>query len=335
MCKKLILILMTIPFLGFGQNKTEKVATQVGAAAVITAGVIGLFKKKKDKNNTTEMQNPTKSKTSANPDGTFAVNAKPEDIVAKLYKCTYKKPSADYTESYCLWKPSLEDFSKLKQNSEDGAWSDYNINLTLAAAVDTVMAFRQNGIDNIVIAVASHELNDYGGIADFHSSGAFTGFIRMQNTDGKLLKLTSTDKLMLYTGSFGNNGDVNILKLDDENNFYKITDSQMHQGFADTVVMYYDLNGKAVMSYDDHNSAGYNPDDYEDSETKMDIDKVNKTIKLISINQRYKNEKLVKNAKETIATYQYGNGTITEIPTPKPAIAIQKTTAVKKTTKKK
>ena len=53
MCKKLILILMTIPFLGFGQNKTEKVATQVGAAAVITAGVIGLFKKKKDKNNTT------------------------------------------------------------------------------------------------------------------------------------------------------------------------------------------------------------------------------------------------------------------------------------------
>jgi len=334
--KKFILTLILVPALVFSQNtKTEKVMNDVGTAVGVAAGVIGLFKKDKSKtdnkaNNKTDNKAQNKTTAITNSDGTFPVNAKPEDIVANLYKCTYKKVAYPEGESQtlCIWKPTPADFTKLKQNSDAGAWTDYekDPNLALAVEVDTVMAFQKNGINNIVIAASSHELNDYGQIADYHVSGAFTGFIRMQTTDGKTMKLISNDKLMLYSGSFGSSGQVSLLKLDDENIFYGITDSQMHQGFEDIFVTYYDMNGKVVIEYDDHNSGGHNPDDYEESETKMDIDKTNKIIKLVSTNQRYKKEKLIKTTKQIVATYQYGNGTITEIKKP----AVKKTTTTKK-----
>ena len=99
----------------------------------------------------------------------------------------------------------------------------------------------------------------------------------------------------------------------------------------------FSLSGELLFSYRSNGfwgGAGERYAENSSSETEMKIDKVNKTITLIE-NSFYTTKKGSKKTKETVGTYQYGNGTITEIPTPKPAIAIQKTTAVKKTTKKK
>ena len=91
--KKLILISILVPALVFSQNtKTEKVMNDVGTAVGVAAGVIGLFKKDKNKtDNKTDGKTQNKTTAITNSDGTFPVNAKPEDIVESVYKCNYKK----------------------------------------------------------------------------------------------------------------------------------------------------------------------------------------------------------------------------------------------------
>lgn len=305
---------MTIPFLGFGQSKTEKVATQVGAAAVVTAGVIGLFKKKKDKNNTTETQNTVKSKTPANPDGTFPINTKPEEIVAKLYKCTYKKlNTVSGEDSYCVWNPTIADFDKLRQNNEEEYknWIK-DTKITLATQIDTVLTFKQSGIDNIVIITKSEEYSDR---EELYLGSGNKGFMRFQTTDGKHMKLVSNDKLVtgFLTLMFEK---PKILQLDEDNIFYDVPYTEGgaggHTEHYDNV---YSLDGKLLVNYQSSSDwSNFETGGYTTSETEMKIDNINKTIKLIESNASYnKKGKLIKSTKETIATYQYGNGNITEI----------------------
>lgn len=306
---------MTIPFLGFGQNKTEKVATQVGAAAVVTAGVIGLFKKKKDKNNTTEMQNPTKSKTSANSDDIFSVNAKPEDIVASVYKCTNKNFD-EYTKR-CVWKPTATEINELRQNSKD----DYNdwLNdpkLMLAAEVrDSVLTFKQNGIDNVVITttLSSYSLDDKTSAPGWSHIG---GFLQFQTTDGKKMKLLKNKMVLPEIGSVG---DAEILKIDAENIFYSVVSWEGGTAAHDMQQQnIYSLDGDFLLSYiTQFVSAGQQQESYE-----MKIDETNKLIKIVEPKIiADKKGKVIKETYKTITTYQYGNGTITEmkISTPKKA----------------
>lgn len=316
MYKKIILILMTIPFFGSGQNKTEKVATQVGAAAVVTAGVIGLFKKKKhkDKNSSTETQNTTKNKTSTNSDGIFSVNTKPEEILFNVYKCASYKDfevevfTNDKTgeiiyqkQKHCVWKPTIVDFGKI--DDERAKYLKENMP-TLATKVDTVMSFQQNGISNVAIATVSSSVSEDGNLDTFHAASALTGIIRLQMTDGKTMKLISDNKIMMESGAWGKPGYLKLLQIDDENIFYEISWSDMHQGNVDTFFNYYDLNGNLVMDYQDYdNSAGFGKGS---SNTKMNIDKINKTIKLTTIEGKRKKTR----------TFQYGNGTITEVKQP-------------------
>lgn len=312
--KKLILILMTLPFFGFGQSKTEKVATQVGAAAVVTAGVIGLFKKKKDKNSTTETQNPTKSKTSANPDGTFPINAKPEEILFNIYKCpSYKDFEVEVStnektgeiifqkQKHCIWKPAIEDYGKIDEEQKKYIKEQM---ITFATKVDTVMTFTQNGVKNIIIATLSSSFTDDSGLDSYHAASAITGIIRLQTTDEKNMKLINNDKIMMLSGAWGKPGKISILQIDDENIFYEMSWWDMHQGNVDTFFNYYDLNGNLVMDYQDYdNSGGFGKGS---SNTKMNIDKINKTIKLTTVEGKRKKTK----------TFQYGSGTITEIKQP-------------------
>ena len=325
MIKKLILILMTLPFLGFGQSKTEKVATQVGAAAVVTAGVIGLFKKKKDKNNTTEAQNTAKSKTTANPDGTYPVNTKPEEILFNVYKCSnYKDFEVEVStnektgeiiyqkQKHCVWKPSIEDYGKIDEEQKKFIKEQM---LTFATKVDTVMTFTQNGIKNIVIATLSSSFTNDSKLDSYHATSAITGIIRLQATDEKNIKLISNNKIMMLSGAWGKPGKISILQIDDENIFYEMSWWDMHQGNIDTFFNYYDLSGNLVMDYQDYdNSGGFGKGG--SSETKMNIDKMNKIIKLTTVEGKRKKTR----------TFQYGNGTITEIKQP---------VSSKNTTKKK
>ncbi len=80
--KKFIFISLLIPILSFSQNtKTDKVLNQVNSVSEVAGNVIGLFKKKKDKTNTTESQNTASNKTSSeNP------NAKAIDFYELLTK---------------------------------------------------------------------------------------------------------------------------------------------------------------------------------------------------------------------------------------------------------
>ena len=330
MMKKLILTLITIPFFGFGQSKTEKVATQVGAAAVVTAGVIGLFKKKKDKSNTTETQNPTKSKTSANPDGTYPVNTKPEEILFNIYKCpNYKDFEVEVAtnektgeiiyqkQKHCVWKPELADFGSF---DEERAKYLREYAPTLATKVDTVMSFKQNGINNTILATGSYFISENNDIESSHVASVLTGIIRLQSTDGKSMKLVSNQKIMTESGAWGKPGRISILQIDDENIFYKMESSDMHQGVVNSLTDIYSLDGNLLIGYEDYDSSAMNDENYDTHETKMEIDQVGKIVKLISSNKTYKKGKVIKNSK-SIKTYQYGNGTITEmkISTPKKA----------------
>ena len=90
--KKSILIVILIPFLCFSQNtNTDKVVNQINSATDIANSVIGLFKKNKNVDKKSDKKTNNKNSAAITSDGTFSFNAKPEDIVAKLYKCTYKK----------------------------------------------------------------------------------------------------------------------------------------------------------------------------------------------------------------------------------------------------
>ncbi|MCG2792386.1 MAG: hypothetical protein L6262_02410 [Weeksellaceae bacterium] len=325
--KKTIYLILLLPLLCFSQNtKTNQVVDQANAAVNVANNVIGLFKKNKNKDKTETPKTDDKTSKNNNSDGSFPEKARPEDIVRSIYKCSYKNIG---DKNYCVWKPTPQDFGKMKQNS-NGTWTDMDPNLILATEVDTVMTFQQNGTNKMVIATASHELNENGGIADYHAAGAYTGFIQMQITEEKTLMPISIDKLMLYSGSFGNSGEVGLLKIDDNNMFYEVTDSQMHQGVSDTGYSYYDFSGKSVLGYWDSDNGGFDPDNYDTSETKMEIDKINKLIKLVTVNQHYTKGKLIKSSKETVGNYQYNNGTITKIEQPLTTKPAAKTSAKKK-----
>lgn len=291
MNNKLILISVFIPALFFSQNpKTEKVLNDVNTAVGVAGAVIGLFKKDNNK---------TDNKTTAtiNSDGTFPVNAKPEDIVAKLYKCTYKKLQEYNNKIYCVWKPTTADFSVLNQNNKDDDFKrEQAPNLILATQIDTIMTFKQNGISNIVIATAS-----WDNPMDCFACGAYTGITRFQTTDGNTMKLISNNKIMIQSGAYGRPVNISILQIDDENVFYKMINEGSHQGESFYNGSLYDLNGNYVM----------------DSDEELKIDKANKIIKSIYYDD---------NGKKKIRTYQYGNGTITEIKQP----AVKKTTTTKK-----
>lgn len=299
--KKLILISILVPALVFSQNtKTEKVMNDVGTAVGVAAGVIGLFKKDKNKtDNKTDGKTQNKTTAITNSDGTFPVNAKPEDIVASVYKCTYKKLEQYNNGTYCVWKPTTADFNTLNQNNKDDERyykREEAPDLILATQVDTIMEFKQNGVSNIVIATAS-----WDNPMDCFACGAYTGISRFQTTDGKTMKLISNDKIMMESGYGGRPADISILQIDDENVFYKMTVDGSHHGENFYGVIVYDLNGNNVI---------------ENGVEELKINKTNKTIKL-----RTDDGNGVKTR-----TYQYGNGTITEIKQP----AVKKTTTTKK-----
>ena len=303
--KKLILISILVPALVFSQNtKTEKVMNDVGTAVGVAAGVIGLFKKDKSKtdnkaNNKTDNKAQNKTTAITNSDGTFPVNAKPEDIVASVYKCTYKKLEQYNNGTYCVWKPTTADFNTLNQNNKDDERyykREEAPDLILATQVDTIMEFKQNGVSNIVIATAS-----WDNPMDCFACGAYTGITRFQTTDGNTMKLISNNKIMIQSGAYGRPVNISILQIDDENVFYKMINEGSHQGESFYNGSLYDLNGNYVM----------------DSDEELKIDKANKIIKSIYYDD---------NGKKKIRTYQYGNGTITEIKQP----AVKKTTTTKK-----
>ncbi len=315
MMKKLILTLMTIPFFGFGQSKTEKVATQVGAAAVVTAGVIGLFKKKKDKNDTSKTQNTTEGKISTNTNGMFSVNTKPEDIISSVYKCTYKKlKTVGEEENFCVWKPTITDFDKLKQNVDEYEYKNWieSPKVMFATEIDTILTFKQKGIDNIIIVTKS---DNYSDKEELDLGSGNKGFTRFQTTDGKQMKLVSNDKII--TGYLTMMFDkTTILQIDDENIFYNVPYTEGGAGgHTEHYNNIYSLDGKYLLGYQSSSdSSNYDTGGYSESKTEMKIDGINKTFKLIESSSNYnKKGKLLKSTKEIVAAYQYGNGMITEI----------------------
>ena len=311
--KKLVLLIL-IPIFCFSQNtKTDKVLNQVNTAAGVASGVIGLFKKNKNNDNTDNKTDTKGGKTSdqslknATPDGTFPLNAKPEDILAKVLKCTNKTLKTGYEEvgNFCVWKKDKTLF---------------------ATKIDTVLNFNQNGIDNIVFTTITTETeytdNNWGN----------PGFIRFQKTNEKEMKLVNNkdfeiaeDFITMYAPE-----SLKLLKLDEDNIFYEIyyVDGVAFRGSTIMIKQFFDLNGKNLMEYEDYsNDGGGSYGNGGSKDTKMEIDKINKIIKLVSNEKEYVKRKL-KVIKET-KTYQYGNGTITEIKQP----ATVKPTV--KTTKKK
>lgn len=314
--KKLILISILVPALVFSQNtKTEKVMNDVGTAVGVAAGVIGLFKK--DKNKT---DGKTQNKTTAitNSDGTFSVNAKTEDIVASVLKCTYKK---FYDEQFCIWKTEPKDFSKIETLFEDDKDRIKYLteqNSILATKIDTVISFKKNGVSNVVLGISSFSTDGDGVYVDCNACSALIGIIRLQETDGQQMKLAHLEKVLIEAGGAGCQK-IDVLNLDDDNVFYEIKESMAYKGGERYfTARYFDLNGNIVTRFDDD---GYCTD------YKTEIDRTNKTFKLIHSEENYNIKgKRIKSKKETVATYQYGNGTITEIKKP----AVKKLTITKK-----
>lgn len=330
--KKLIIVLICIPFLCFSQStKTDKVLNDVNTATTVIGNVINIFKKDKNKDKSEPPKTNNENSASLSSDGTFSVNAKPEDIVAKLYKCTYKNLKAvnDEEEKFCVWKPELKDFSKAKQNLNEDEYEYLTKNVkTFATQIDTILTFKQKEIDNIVIVTHSADDDSY----TYCQSCGYQGFIRFQTTDGKQMKLISNDKIVTESVSTAGQN-ATILQIDENNIFYNVP---YYEGGAAGHTEHYDniysLDGKLLVNYQSSSDwSNFETGGYATSETEIKIDKVNKTIKLIESSGNYnKKGKLIKLTKETIGTYQYGNGNIIEIKqttTAKPA--------AKKITKKK
>ena len=318
--KKTILLFL-IPFLCFSQNtKTDKVINQVNTAAGVASGVIGLFKKNKNKDNAdnkADTKSNNKNTTNASSDGTFSVNAKPEDIVAKVLKCN---PKNFYEEKYCVWKPDPKDFSNINNLFEDDKERvKYLINMmpTVATKTDTVITFNKNGVNNIVLGISSYSTDGDGVYVDCNACSALIGIIRLQ-ADGQQMKLANLEKFLIEAGGAGCQK-IDILNLDDDNVFYEIKESMAYKGGERYfTARYFDLNGNIVMRFNDD---GYCTD------YKTEIDRTNKTFKLIHNEENYNIKgKLIKSKKQIVATYQYGNGTITEIKQP----VKTKTTTTKK-----
>ena len=316
--KKLVLLIL-IPVFSFSQNpKTEKVLNDLNTAATVVGNVLNIFKKDKNK---TDNKTPNKTTAISNSDGKFSVNAKPEDIVASVYKCTYKKLEDD---NYCVWKPTATEINKLKQSNQDNDWLNLNDPKIMFATVvaDALLTFKQNGIDNIVIAT---NLNSYstddknvfiGGAADI------VGFVRFQTTDGKRMKLASNNMVLTEMRAFGT--ESSILKLDENNIFYSVP--SFEGGFASyskSLNEIYSLDGKFMLSY----VTAFISGGKEQESNEMQIDQANKLIKIVEPHVTTdKKGKVIKTTYKTVATYQYGNGTITEIKQP----AVKKTTTTKK-----
>lgn len=310
--KKLILILTFIPFFSIAQNtKTDKVLNQVNSVTEVAGNVIGIFKKKKNKpDNNSETKIDNIKSTNHNSDRIFSINTKPIDIIASVYKCTNKNFD-EYTKR-CVWKPTAAEISELRQSSKD----DYNdwLNdpkLMLAAeARDSVLTFKQNGIDNIVITttLSSYSLGDKTAAPGWSHIG---GFLQFQTTDGKQMKLLSNKMVLPEMGSVG---DTEILKIDEENIFYSVVSWEGGTASHDMQQQnIYSLNGDFLLSYiTQFVSAGQQQESYE-----MKIDEANKLIKIVEPKIiTDKKGKVIKETYKTITTYQYGNGTITEIKQP-------------------
>lgn len=327
--KNFILISILVPCLCFSQTKTDKIINQVGVAATVAGGVIGLFKKNKNADNKTETKNNNKTSANTNSDGTFSVNAKPEEVVAKLYKCTYKNIDDD---NYCVWKSTNADYNILNQNNKDGGnyKAEADPKEMFATKIDTVLTFKQNDIDNIVMVTRSNNYNIDDKNIFISRSGGYRGFVRFQTQDGKQMKLVSNDKIVTdFMTSGGENS--RILKLDEENIFYEVPYYEGGAGgHTEHYRDFYSLDSKYLFGYQSSSDwSNFDTGGYATYETEMKIDSVNKTIKLIESSGSFnKKGKLIKSTKETIGTYKYGNGTIIEIPTPKPAV--KKTTTKKK-----
>lgn len=308
--KKSILIVILIPFLCFSQNtNTDKVVNQINSATDIANSVIGLFKKNKNVDKKSDKKTNNKNSATITSDGTFSVNAKPEDIVANIYKCTYKNFD-EYTKR-CVWKPTSTEINKLRQNSQD----DYNDWLSdpklmfVAEVSDSTLTFKQNGIDNVVITttLSTYSLDDKNTPPGWANMG---GFIRFQTTDGKRMKFVSNE-IVLTEMNFG--GGVDILKLDEENIFYKVISWEGGTAaYSVTQENIYSLDGKFLLSYvlEAMGNATQHPNEIK-------IDEANKLIKIVEPRViTDKKGKVIKETYKTIETYQYGNGTITEIKQP-------------------
>lgn len=323
--KKLILILAFIPFTSIAQNtKTDKVLNQVNSVTEVAGNVIGIFKKNKNKDNTdnkTDTKSNNKNTTNTVSAGTFPVNTKPEDILSSVYKCTYKNFD-EYTKR-CVWKPTATEINNLKQNNQD-EYNDWlsDPKLMFATEVsDSTLTFKQDGIDNIVIATSSDSYSSDDKNISFGGGGFNVGFVRFQTTDGKTMKLVSNDNIIPLNGWFSG---AEVLKIDEDNIFYNVSTGE--GGTAHHSVSYeniYSLDGKLLLTYI---KESYQSGEFQ-GYSEMKIDETNKLIKIVEPHiTTDKKGKVIKETYKTIETYKYGNGTITEIKQP---------AATAKTTKKK
>ena len=319
--KKLIIVLICIPFLCFSQStKTDKVLNDVNTATTVIGNVINIFKKDKNKDKSEPPKTNNENSASSASDGTFSVNAKPEDIVSRVYKCTYKNFD-EYTRR-CVWKPTAIEINKLKQNSQD-EYNDWlsDPKLMFAAEVaDSALTFKQNGIDNIVVAttISSYSSGDKNASPGWAN---MEGFIRFQTTDRRQMKILNNSLISIEMGSVGG---AEILKLDEDNVFYSIFSWEGGTASHDLQQQsIYSLNGDFLLSYiTNFMSAGQLQESNE-----MKIDEVNKLIKIVEPRiTTDKKGKVKKTTYKTVQTYQYGNGTIREIKQP---------TTVKKPAEKK
>jgi len=318
--KQLIYLILLSPFLCFSQNtKTEKALNQVNSVTEVAGNVIGLFKKKKDKNSPPDIQKAANNKTPSNL--IFPTNTNPEEIVTKLYRCTYKK--LDEERTLCIWKPTIADLKIKEYDAND-------TKIMFAVSVDTVLTFNQNGIDNTIIVTSfgdfSTDENTNLYCADCNHS---SGFIRLQPaTEGKI-KPVSYFKLETEMNKYSYKS--SILKLDEENIFYSVPSSEDFAGGNRVYTDIFSLDGKNLVGYETSTNLGRTDGGYSMSDTEMKIDKENKIFKIINFFNRYNSKGKLVESKKDYSSYQYGNGTITEIN----QSVIIKPAATKKTTKKK
>ena len=196
----------------------------------------------------------------------------------------------------CVWKPTT---TELKQK-------DYDVNpkIMFAVVVDTVLTFKQNGIDNTVIVTAFKDYSTDENSSFYCTDCSSKGIIRFQTTEGKM-KPISYYKLDPEANMYDGGNKSAILKLDEENIFYSVPSHEEYGGGGNNYESIFSLSGELLFSYRSNGfwgGAGERYAENSSSETEMKIDKVNKTITLIE-NSFYTTKKGSKKTKEKYNFY--------------------------------